>query len=146
MTTSSSSPSKPSPRSREKSAGDLTARQQAIDTLLQPLRQQLGEFRTRIDTVYKTETDDRTALKAQIEQLRQLNARITDEAHALTQALKGQSQTRGAWGELILERLLENAGLRRGEEYVTQESLTTDDGRRLRPDASSSACPTSATS
>ena len=119
---------------QEKSAGDLTARQQAIDTLLQPLRQQLGEFRTRIDTVYKTETDDRTALKAQIEQLRQLNARITDEAHALTQALKGQSQTRGAWGELILERLLENAGLRRGEEYVTQESLTTDDGRRLRPD------------
>ncbi len=59
---------------------------------------------------------------------------ITDEAHALTTALKGQSQARGAWGELILDRLLESAGLIRGQDYLTQESLTTDDGRRLRPD------------
>ena len=119
---------------QEKSTGDLTARQQAIDALLQPLRQQLGDFRARIETVYKTENDDRAALKAQIEQLRLLNVRITDEAHALTHALKGQSQARGAWGELVLDRLLESAGLRRGEDYLTQESLTTTDGRRLRPD------------
>ena len=87
-----------------------------------------------MDTVYKTESDDRSALKAQIEQLRLLNTRITDEAHALTTALKGQSQARGAWGELILDRLLESAGLIKGQDYLTQESLTTDDGRRLRPD------------
>ena len=106
-----------------------------IDILLSPLKQQLTDFRTRIDTVYKTESDDRVSLKTQIEQLRQLNLRITDEAHALTQALKGQAQARGAWGELVLERLLESSGLRRGEDYMTQESLVGADGRsRVRPD------------
>jgi DNA recombination protein RmuC len=105
-----------------------------IDTLLIPLRQQLTEFRSRIETVYKTEGDDRTSLKTQIEQLRQLNSRITDEAHALTQALKGQSQVRGAWGELILENLLESAGLIKDQDFLVQETVITDDRRRLRPD------------
>jgi DNA recombination protein RmuC len=66
--------------------------------------------------------------------LRLLNTRITDEARALTQALKGQAQTRGAWGELILERLLESSGLRRDQDFVLQESMTNAEGRRVRPD------------
>ena len=118
----------------EKSAKFTEQNKTQLDVLLSPLKQQLVDFRSRIDTVYKTESDDRTALKSQIEQLRLLNKNITDEAHALTQALKGQSQVRGAWGELILDRLLESAGLVKGENYLTQESLTTTDGRRLRPD------------
>jgi len=118
----------------EKSAKFTEQNKTQLDVLLSPLKQQLVDFRSRIDTVYKTESDDRTALKSQIEQLRLLNKNITDEAHALTQALKGQSQVRGAWGELILDRLLESAGLVKGENYLTQESLTTADGRRLRPD------------
>lgn len=105
-----------------------------VDALLHPLRQQLTDFRQRVDVVYKTESDDRASLRAQIEQLRLLNSRITDEAHALTQALKGQAQARGAWGELVLERLLESSGLRRDHDYVLQESMTNGDGRRLRPD------------
>lgn len=118
----------------EKTARFTDHNKTQVEALLHPLRQQLTDFRQRVDTVYKTESDDRAALKAQIEQLRQLNTAITDEAHALTTALKGQSQARGAWGELILERLLDSAGLIKGENYLTQESLTTDDGRRLRPD------------
>ena len=118
----------------EKSAKFTDHNKVQVEALLHPLRQQLADFRERVDTVYKTESDDRSALKAQIEQLRLLNTRITDEAHALTVALKGQSQARGAWGELILDRLLESAGLTRGQDYLTQESLTTTDGRRLRPD------------
>lgn len=118
----------------EKSAKFTEHNKTQLDTLLSPLKQQLTDFRTRVDAVYKTESDDRSALKAQIEQLRLLNSRITDEAHALTTALKGQAQTRGAWGELILDRLLESAGLIKGQDYLTQESITTDDGRRLRPD------------
>ena len=118
----------------EKSAKFTDYNKTQVEALLHPLRQQLADFRSRVDTVYKTESDDRSALKAQIEQLRLLNTRITDEAHALTTALKGQSQARGAWGELILDRLLESAGLVKGQDYLTQESLTTDDGRRLRPD------------
>jgi DNA recombination protein RmuC len=118
----------------EKTARFTDHNKTQVESLLHPLRQQLSEFRQRVDTVYKTESDDRAALKAQIEQLRQLNTHITAEAHALTTALKGQSQARGAWGELILERLLTSAGLINGQDYLTQESLTTDDGRRLRPD------------
>jgi DNA recombination protein RmuC len=118
----------------EKSAKFTDHNKTQVETILHPLRQQLADFRARVDTVYKTESDDRSALKAQIEQLRLLNTRITDEAHALTTALKGQAQARGAWGELILDRLLESAGLVKGQDYLTQESLTTEDGRRLRPD------------
>ena len=118
----------------EKSAKFTEQNQTQLGVLLSPLKQQLADFRTRIDTVYKTESDDRTALKSQIEHLRLLNAHITDEAHSLTQALKGQAQVRGAWGELILERLLESAGLIKGQDYLVQETLTTADGRRLRPD------------
>jgi DNA recombination protein RmuC len=118
----------------DKSAKLTAQNQTQLDVLLSPLKQQLTDFRTRIDTVYKTESDDRTALRTQIEQLRLLNAHITDEAHSLTQALKGQAQVRGAWGELILERLLEGCGLRRGEDYVVQESLPDKDGRNSRPD------------
>ena len=118
----------------EKTARFTDQNKTQVESLLHPLRQQLTDFRQRVDTVYKTESDDRAALKAQIEQLRQLNTHITAEAHALTTALKGQSQARGAWGELILERLLNSAGLINGQDYLTQESITTDDGRRLRPD------------
>lgn len=118
----------------EKSAKFTDHNKTQVEALLHPLRQQLVDFRQRVDLVYKTDGEDRTALKTQIEQLRQLNVRITDEARALTTALKGQSQARGAWGELILERLLDSAGLIKGQDYLTQESLTTDDGRRLRPD------------
>jgi DNA recombination protein RmuC len=105
-----------------------------VDGILLPLRQQLKEFRERVDTVHQGDTADRAALKTQIEHLRQLNTRITDEAQALTRALKGQSQARGSWGELVLERLLESSGLRRDEDYTTQMSMTNEDGRRLRPD------------
>jgi len=118
----------------EKSAKFTDLNRTQVDALLHPLRQQLSDFRQRVDLVYKTDSDDRASLKAQIEQLRQLNSRITDEAHALTVALKGQSQARGAWGELVLERLLSSSGLRRDEDYVLQESMTNTDGRRVRPD------------
>lgn len=118
----------------EKSAKFTDHNKTQIDSLLHPLRQQLADFRTRVDTVYKTESDDRSALKSQIEQLRLLNTRITDEAHALTTALKGQAQMRGAWGELILERLLDSTGLIKGSDYLVQESITAEDGRRVRPD------------
>lgn len=118
----------------EKSAKFTDHNKTQVEALLHPLRQQLADFRQRVDTVYKTDSDDRSALKSQIEQLRLLNTRITDEARALTLALKGQAQARGAWGELILERLLDSAGLVKGQDYLTQETLATDDGRRLRPD------------
>lgn len=105
-----------------------------VDVLLRPLRQQITDFRERVDHVHKDDSADRASLKTQIEQLRQLNTRITDEAQQLTRALKGQAQARGAWGELVLERLLQSSGLRAGEDYLTQESFTNEQGQRVRPD------------
>lgn len=118
----------------QQSADELGKRQQAIDSMVKPLKQQLTDFRTRIDAIYKTEGDERVSLKNQIEQLRQLNVRITEEAHSLSTALKGQAQVRGAWGELVLERLLEGCGLRKGEDYLVQKSLIDQDDKRSRPD------------
>lgn len=104
-----------------------------LGLLLDPLQQKLAEFQTRVETVYDNETRDRTALGEQVRQLMALNQSLSEDAKNLTTALKGSSKTQGAWGELILERVLESAGLRKGEEYDVQESHGTEDGER-RPD------------
>lgn len=118
----------------EKSKKFTAHNKEQVEGLLTPLRRQITDFRERVDNVHKDDSADRASLKTQIEQLRQLNTRITDEAQQLTRALKGQAQARGAWGELVLERLLQSSGLRAGEDYVTQESHTTESGSRVRPD------------
>ncbi|MBB3046657.1 DNA recombination protein RmuC [Litorivivens lipolytica] len=107
---------------------------QTLETLLTPFRDQLKEFRTRVDDIYDRETRDRSTLKEQIAQLQQVNQRMSAEAVNLTRALKGDSKVRGNWGEVILERVLEESGLRKGHEYETQTSFTEHDGRRLQPD------------
>ncbi|MFK3648498.1 DNA recombination protein RmuC [Lysobacter enzymogenes] len=104
-----------------------------LGQLLDPLQQKLAEFQTRVETVYDNETRDRTALGEQVRQLMALNQSLSEDAKNLTTALKGSNKAQGAWGELVLERVLESAGLRKGEEYDVQESHGTQDGER-RPD------------
>ncbi|MDJ0783192.1 MAG: DNA recombination protein RmuC [Desulfosarcinaceae bacterium] len=106
----------------------------ALTPLLAPLQEQLGAFRRRVEEVYDKELRDRTALKVEVDQLKEINQRIGAEALSLTRALKGQSKLRGQWGELILNRILEEAGFTEGREFVTQVSLAGHDGRRLQPD------------
>jgi DNA recombination protein RmuC len=108
--------------------------QDTMKQLLDPLRTQISSFKQRIDYVYDTEAKDRRSLHDEITSLKELNVRITEEAANLTKALKGDSQKQGAWGELVLERLLEESGLRKGHEYDTQLSFTDEQGRRKRPD------------
>jgi DNA recombination protein RmuC len=107
---------------------------QTLETMLNPFREQLKEFRSRVDSIYDQETRDRSSLKEQLTQLHQMNQRMSTEAVNLTRALKGDSKARGNWGEVILERVLEESGLRKGHEYETQASFTEQDGRRLQPD------------
>ncbi|UZW60755.1 DNA recombination protein RmuC [Lysobacter enzymogenes] len=104
-----------------------------LGQLLDPLQQKLSEFQARVETVYDNETRDRTALGEQVRQLMALNQSLSEDAKNLTTALKGSNKAQGAWGELVLERVLESAGLRKGEEYDVQESHGTEDGER-RPD------------
>lgn len=106
----------------------------SLDTLLNPFRDQLQDFRKRVEDVYTTETKDRQALRTEIKSLQELNRQITEEAANLTKALKGDKKIQGNWGELILERVLERSGLRKGIEYETQGSYRDSDGNLLRPD------------
>lgn len=73
-------------------------------------------------------------LKVQLEGLKTLNQRMSQEAENLTKALKGDAQARGNWGEIVLERILERSGLEKDREYFMQESYSSEEGRRLRPD------------
>jgi DNA recombination protein RmuC len=105
-----------------------------IEQLLGPLSERLKEFRTRVDEVYGEESKGRHALKEEVRLLRDLNQTVSREAGNLAQALKGQAKTRGNWGEMILESVLEKAGLVRGQHFHTQVSETSAEGRRLQPD------------
>ena len=94
----------------------------------------ISEFQGKVQEVYIQEGKDRSALSEQVKQLMALNNQLSDDAHNLTQALKGQSKAQGNWGELILERVLEASGLRKGHEYNVQVSHIREDGTRVQPD------------
>ncbi|AKD24463.1 hypothetical protein CL55_00001300 [Polynucleobacter duraquae] len=106
----------------------------SLDALLKPLQTKLSEFKEQVNTSYGNEARERFALKSEIERLANLNLRMSDETRSLTQALKGDSKVQGNWGELVLESILESSGLRKGEEYLVQDSHTLTDGSRLQPD------------
>ncbi|MDO8207825.1 MAG: DNA recombination protein RmuC [Gallionella sp.] len=105
-----------------------------ISQLLEPLKVKITEFQGQVHEVYVQEGKDRSALTEQVKQLMLLNNQLSKDAHNLTSALKGQTKTQGNWGELILERVLEASGLRKGHEYDVQESHTRADGTRAQPD------------
>lgn len=105
-----------------------------LDQLLEPLKVKITEFQGKVHDVYVQEGKDRSALAEQVRQLMALNNQLSEDAHNLTRALKGQAKAQGNWGEQILERVLEASGLRKGHEYDVQESHTRDDGTRAQPD------------
>ena len=105
-----------------------------LDQILEPLKIKISEFQGKVQEVYIQEGKDRSALSEQVKQLMALNNQLSDDAHNLTQALKGQSKAQGNWGELILERVLEASGLRKGHEYNVQVSHVREDGTRVQPD------------
>lgn len=118
----------------EKSKRFSEQNQQSLGQLLDPLKTKLQEFQGKVEQVYVQEGKDRSALAEQVRQLMELNKTVSQEANNLTKALKGSNKAQGNWGELVLERVLESSGLRKGEEYDVQESHTLEDGRRLQPD------------
>lgn len=106
-----------------------------MDGLIGPLREQLGDFKKRVEDVYDKESRDRAALLNEIGHLKNLNERIGKDALNLTQALKGDVKVLGGWGEVILERIFEASGLEKGRAYETQVSLADIHGHRFQPDA-----------
>jgi DNA recombination protein RmuC len=108
--------------------------EKSLERLLVPMKERLKDFEKKVDESYQAEGRERHVLKSEVEKLIQLNDRMTRETTNLTQALKGDSKFQGDWGELVLENILSTAGLREGQEYLLQETLTSDDGKVFRPD------------
>jgi DNA recombination protein RmuC len=107
---------------------------QQMQLILQPLREKIKDFEESIDRKFTEETREKSSLKKEIEQLRDMNMQLSQDAHNLTNALKGQSKVQGDWGEFQLEILLEKAGLQRGVHFVVQPTFKDDQGASKRPD------------
>ena len=110
------------------------AQQERLAALLTPLKEHVGRFEEELRAVHRSADQDRARLGEQIALLHRRSEEISHEAVALTRALKGDKQRQGAWGEMILERILEDSGLQRGLHYEVQSSRRDEAGRALRPD------------
>lgn len=118
----------------EKSEKFAQQNKSSLDILLNPLKEKMEEFKTKVEETYIKGTQERSALVEQIKGLTKLNEQMREDANKLTKALKGDSKAQGNWGEVILERVLEKSGLSKGQEYQVQESFTDEHGKRYQPD------------
>lgn len=107
---------------------------ESLDILLKPFRDNIADFRERVERIYSHENEQRGELKNELRNLMELNHRITAETTNLTNALKGNSKVQGDWGEMLLSTILEGSALIRGIHYETQCNIKDAEGRNLRPD------------
>lgn len=105
-----------------------------FEMLLKPFREQISNFSKQSQEQFQTTTKDGHLLKDELLRLKEMNAKLSQDAVNLTNALKGENKTQGNWGEIILERILEESGLRKGIEYEVQATLKSDEGKIYRPD------------
>jgi len=103
-----------------------------LEAILKPLNEKLVEFRVKVEETYDKESKQRFSLEERIRELVALNNQISEDANNLTKALKGNNKIQGNWGEMILESILEKSGLKKGEEYFTQEFIVDENGSRVR--------------
>jgi DNA recombination protein RmuC len=118
----------------EKSEKFTIQNKENIKSILNPLQEKIKTFEEKVDLTQKESISMHSALKTQLEGLKDLNQQMTKEATNLTRALKGDSKMQGNWGELVLERVLEKSGLEKDREYFVQQSFTLPDGSRVLPD------------
>ncbi|MDR9374250.1 MAG: DNA recombination protein RmuC [Schleiferiaceae bacterium] len=105
-----------------------------LENLLKPLRERLSEFKKKVEESDLAGAQRNAALKEQLENLRQLNQQVTEDARSLSQALRGDQKQQGQWGEMQLEKLLEAAGLEKNLHYEKEAAHTAAGGQQLRPD------------
>ena len=105
-----------------------------IGSLLLPLKDQIEAFRKRVDEVHRHDTEQSARLVEQVRTLHELSNKVSEEANHLASAIKGDTKTQGDWGELVMERIFEAAGLERGREYETQVAMRSADGALQKPD------------
>jgi DNA recombination protein RmuC len=105
-----------------------------IETLLNPLKEDITKFKTKVEETYDKESKQRFSLEEKVKDLIEQTNKVSAEANNLATALKGKPQKRGNWGEMILERILESSGLTKDREYFVQQSIKDDEGNLMRPD------------
>ncbi len=118
----------------EKSVRFTAQNAQQMQTVLAPLREKIKEFEENVDRKFLEETREKSSLKKELEQLTQLNQQLSQDAHNLTSALKGQNKMQGDWGEMQLETLLEKSGLQKGIHFLSQATFRNEEGAAKRPD------------
>ena len=129
----------------EEKSNKVTEKQKEdLKGILSPLQEKIEAFKKQVAESYDTEAKERHTLVHIIKELTKQSNDLSTQANMLSEALRGQSKVQGDWGELILERILEDSGLTRGREYELQEyitdkfgnKITNDETRqRMRPDA-----------
>jgi len=105
-----------------------------IETLLNPLKEDINKFKTKVEETYDKESKQRFSLEEKVKDLIEQTNKVSAEANNLATALKGKPQKRGNWGEMILERILETSGLTKDREYFIQQSQKDEEGNIYRPD------------
>ena len=118
----------------QKSEKFTTLNKQNIQQLLDPLQVKIKNFEDKVEKNSNDFIERHAQLGQQLQYLKDQNIKISEEAMNLTRALKGDTQKQGNWGEMILESVLEKSGLRKDHEYFTQQSFTSEEGKRVRPD------------
>lgn len=108
--------------------------QQALNSTIDPLRVEITAFRKKVEDAYDKENAERNKLIGQVVELQKQAQQVGEDAVQLANALKGDSKFQGNWGEVVLERILEESGLTKGREYNTQVALQDNEGRRKNPD------------
>lgn len=105
-----------------------------LGSVMSPFQQSIDSFKKEVQEIHHRETTQQGELRKELESLKELNQKITTEAHQLSTALRGQKKLQGNWGELVLENVLDRSGLQLGKDYKREVSFTTEEGRQ-RPDA-----------
>ena len=118
----------------EKSSKFTETNKTNIETLLNPLKEDINKFKTKVEETYDKESKERFSLEKVVKELQEQTNKVSAEANNLATALKGKPQKRGNWGEMILERILESSGLTKEREYFIQQSMKDEEGNILRPD------------
>ena len=111
-----------------------TANTEQLTNVLRPFKDQITDFKRKVEEVYTTDAKDRASLLTEVRNLQEASERVNREAENLTRALKGDTRVQGNWGEVVLERVLTDSGLRRDHEYVVQASFRNQGGELKRPD------------
>jgi len=118
----------------DKSKQFSSSNKEQLELLLKPFREQITTFSKEAKEQFNTQAKDTFLLKDELLRLKEMNAQLSQDAINLTNALKGENKTQGNWGEIVLENILEQSGLRNGVEYELQATLKSQEGKSYRPD------------